>query len=1366
MSLFKKAIPFIVGVVAFALVLQVSFADTTSASIPVPVCTTLTSYLHAFIPQTSGSRSPALAASVDTTATGQVHKLQAFLIASGSLDASKIASHLGTYEDLTAAAVKKFQLVKGITPDGQVGAVTRGAIQQVSCGTATTPGSYIIKQSIGTSLKMNYDTTQKETKLYGYGQITVYAGASDVRLLVSNPFNVSLNIVTDSHHDFGAYTNGQSFTMKPLSNLAIGGDNITAAKYYIIPAGKTGVFNIIGGYNAKELFAGRYTFSINSANFVKSAALQSEQIDTVDVPANVSLPVTVIGETSPYINGNGYIADSSGVVTMTGVRLKTGDVATITGAGSATFPITLNQTGTSFTFQAGSLHLSTGQYYLYVTDPSTGKSDTVSFTVTSTVSGNEGCVGTAMFSATTGKPCSNSVSTNVEPGCAPGTIYSSTTGKPCSPNPDQGCVTGATFSTTTGKPCIPVPNDGGCSTGALFNAITGASCSNQPPSTADYKVTITGTPTLALVYNTAHKESQLKATFSVRVDNNSMSSLRVYKNGLSVLLSSTQHSSATVGSLTPLSNVHLDFDGNSYIIPALKTGLFTGEAIGTPSQLFAGTYKASAQGANVITGSNQAAFVAATTNTSNAVTIIGETSPYISSVDTQAVALTPFVINGARFTPTGNVVNIKSSGYVHSFTFNAVNGTKIPVVISSPLVSGTYDITVTNSLGASNDFTFNIGGGTPTDGVSVVSNSATLTTTISGTTALTSLINATYLVAITNNTSQPVSLASTMPFATDFQVGSTIVTPVSTDILIQSTLPIVAQNLIPAGITKTYTVTVTRSAFEGLMTGMYIGHLKTVTFSDGSSLAVNNATTPAAAVMGDGTTQNHTPTITSVSPTSGLLESQATLTGTNFTSTNNDVYFGGHKISINSSSANSIVFRVPTALAPICSSTPGTMCPNNLQAVTPGVYPVKIVNANGTSNEVNYTVTARIQGPIIISLSQTTVTPSTSITITGTGFTAADNQVTLHGINGQGSIGNVYSSTNGTSISYIIPEKIYQGCDNITQNTGTVNGLASVTSCDPLVVNNPLGNYSLTVRNTNGTSNSFNLTLTAHSTTPSPSPTPGTPPSTASISGKVFNDTNSNGTMDSATGGLAGFTVKLYKSEDSSVLLGTKVTDSTGSYSFPNLAAGTYLVYVTNQPTKYTPTGKSTTYYQINLAAGAASTANNFGEHDISAITMACAALNPEPTFLSSMEAAVRSRPASRFNLTSGMEVGQYAVNLDINNDHLVNVTDEIAVRNSIAAGSSIAKMQPIFAKLIAAAQARVGLHTTDGGYIAQFDINADGVINASDVAQMQAKFNEYQTDFAICYPSNVAALGGTKTQQQAAILDAIRALYNQLLGL
>jgi fimbrial isopeptide formation D2 family protein len=92
------------------------------------------------------------------------------------------------------------------------------------------------------------------------------------------------------------------------------------------------------------------------------------------------------------------------------------------------------------------------------------------------------------------------------------------------------------------------------------------------------------------------------------------------------------------------------------------------------------------------------------------------------------------------------------------------------------------------------------------------------------------------------------------------------------------------------------------------------------------------------------------------------------------------------------------------------------------------------------------------------------------------------------------------------------------------------------------------------------------------------------------ISGTVFVDTNNNGTRDPGEPPLGGVTVTLKDANGNTVA--TTTTQPDGSYSFPNLPAGTYTVEET-QPAGYANGTPNTV--SVTLAAGTPGTAN-FGE--------------------------------------------------------------------------------------------------------------------------------------------------------------------------
>src|SRR5689334_19482103 len=82
----------------------------------------------------------------------------------------------------------------------------------------------------------------------------------------------------------------------------------------------------------------------------------------------------------------------------------------------------------------------------------------------------------------------------------------------------------------------------------------------------------------------------------------------------------------------------------------------------------------------------------------------------------------------------------------------------------------------------------------------------------------------------------------------------------------------------------------------------------------------------------------------------------------------------------------------------------------------------------------------------------------------------------------------------------------------------------------------------------------------------------------SAISGKLWNDANSNGLLDSGESGLSGWTVYLDQNRNHVRDTGETFTTTAagGSYSFSGLAAGTY--YVGEE----IPLGWSQTYPDVN----------------------------------------------------------------------------------------------------------------------------------------------------------------------------------------
>ncbi len=120
----------------------------------------------------------------------------------------------------------------------------------------------------------------------------------------------------------------------------------------------------------------------------------------------------------------------------------------------------------------------------------------------------------------------------------------------------------------------------------------------------------------------------------------------------------------------------------------------------------------------------------------------------------------------------------------------------------------------------------------------------------------------------------------------------------------------------------------------------------------------------AAVTMGTGCSTTPTtptgpaPVLTKVSPTSAAIGDTITITGTGFTATGNTVKLGsGYTAALNSSTTTTLTFTVPSALG-VCAPT-AQACVALALTVSPGATTLAVLNSNGTSNELAFTVVAK-----------------------------------------------------------------------------------------------------------------------------------------------------------------------------------------------------------------------------------------------------------------------------------------------------------------------------------------------------------------------------------------------------------------------
>lgn len=162
---------------------------------------------------------------------------------------------------------------------------------------------------------------------------------------------------------------------------------------------------------------------------------------------------------------------------------------------------------------------------------------------------------------------------------------------------------------------------------------------------------------------------------------------------------------------------------------------------------------------------------------------------------------------------------------------------------------------------------------------------------------------------------------------------------------------------------STYCRFVDRNDYEtAVITGISKGDaLITASYKEASA-TVSSSINASAKVSVLDSSVTRAPKILSISPSSGIVGSKVKLTGSGFTRSGNKIKFGNLGSEENgeynlSSDGTSLIFTVPTTNYHSCwDSVPA--CKIAAVSTTPGKYEVSVINANGTSNTVVFTVTS------------------------------------------------------------------------------------------------------------------------------------------------------------------------------------------------------------------------------------------------------------------------------------------------------------------------------------------------------------------------------------------------------------------------
>lgn len=351
------------------------------------------------------------------------------------------------------------------------------------------------------------------------------------------------------------------------------------------------------------------------------------------------------------------------------------------------------------------------------------------------------------------------------------------------------------------------------------------------------------------------------------------------------------------------------------------------------------------------------------------------------------------------------------------------------------------------------------------------------------------------------------------------------------------------------------------------------------------------------------------------------LDSTLSLFSRGFTISGNSIIDQFFSDSAGTQSAGSLTVTYPvgttiSALGVTSATLPITM---NISAdITGGTLPmtgsgtIQLNDASGAGEikgNINLTAT-NVQATADLKLDQSgTITGSAVITQNGQTITAS----------------NLSGPFNGTITGNVtVAPQGYTGTVSLS-----LAGAFSITLVTPTgSATSTFGTNGLTISYPDG---SQEIIVNPIATQPTASP------SNATIAGTVYTDANKNGVLDSAESGIPNVTVTLTGPKGTT----TATTSSTGSYSFTNLAAGTYTL--SSPAAAGTETLETPSPIPVTLVTGQNATGENFGYLTAS---VPSASFGAPVTLSLSTSGVAASTPMGINNL--GQIIGQSANNTGV----------------------------------------------------------------------------------------------------------------------
>ena len=695
----------------------------------------------------------------------------------------------------------------------------------------------------GSKLALTYDSNKKEALLTATFKLTVNGGKNGVYL-----YTYPMISFRDSTGQ-AWYVNGQrNLPLVPSTKMASTTDVYGQVTYRVAP-NHTEYFTAVGTVDPKTLFAGTYYATVDGLLGYQTAT--SSVLSIINVNSDNTNTKTIVGEIAPYITSISPAQINPGdKITINGQRLSGVSNIYIDGIGfKADAGYLVSNTAIEYTLSSS---VSTGWHTLQVSD-SNGMSNGVGFNILAPISTSTCYTFTTnMTVGSTGSDVSTLQNFLVKNGFL-SKVYA--TGY-------FGAETKA--AVVSYQTSVGLPGDG--FVGPLTIAKLNASCvgGGTVPVTGA-SVTINGTPTLVLAYDSTQAESALVAKFNVTVKAGN-SDLYLYTGmaGAGILDVNGQNTPATI-SVGVAAGEKSNQYGNYTVVSAGYSVAMTITVTSNPKIMFAGSYHGFLSNLYTFTANSiDPVKLMVPSNTTNEQVIIGETSPYINSIN---VTGNNGAVTGVRFNNnpmSTNAAKILIDGTNYGVSFGVPStGTTISFTVPS-LSVGYHSFQYINDRGASNIVGFQVQStSTQQATIKVLSPNGGETYSVGST------VNISWKTSISTQSTQTVNLWLSDKYGNTIQAIASPLTnlgPLSNTGSYSWSIP---QNLVSVGTTGAYKIFINSSDSSGNVFSDFSDSYFNITSATqvGQSPVISGGTFPTTLGVG----QTGTWTVNASDPLNGSL---------------------------------------------------------------------------------------------------------------------------------------------------------------------------------------------------------------------------------------------------------------------------------------------------------------------------------------------------------------------------------------------------------------------------------------------------------------------------------------------------------------